>query len=439
MKSHRQTTAMAAAAAAIVLAVFAAAQVRDAKAVLPPGNTVAQWDTIAENTVVGSGAFQNESFIYMAYATQAMYEAISPGERKGQSADAAVIGAASTVLENYFPSQATAIEALRQDALAALPDSQATEVGLRYGDLTANKLIAAREGDGRQTPIASSSTFPTLTPGAGVWRLTPAAFAAPQTPWVGDVRPFILESAGQFLPPPPPSLQSSTWVTDFNEVKTHGSSTNPDATERSTAMFWTANVVRQYNRLAREVAAAQGSSLVDTARLMAMVNVVAADAGISVMHAKYHYLFWRPVTAINGSLDATAVTNDGFGPVPGFDDGNAATTEQAGWRPLVPTPNHPEYPSAHNTVTSGQAEVFSHFLGTDAINLDIHGFDPAGPAGNLNAVHHFATAADLRAEIENARVWGGIHYRFADVAGLHLGEQVADYDLSHGFSGKGDK
>ena len=199
MQRHRQTTAMVAAAAAIVLAIFAAAQVRDAKAVLPPGNTVAQWDKIAEDTVVGSGAFQNESFIYMAYTTQAMYEAISPGERKGQSADAAVIGAASTVLKNYFPAQASAIAALRQEALAALPDNQATEVGLRYGDLTADKLIAAREGDGRQTPIASTSTFPTRTPGPGVWRLTPTAFAAPQTPWVGDVRPFILESADQFL------------------------------------------------------------------------------------------------------------------------------------------------------------------------------------------------------------------------------------------------
>src|SRR5262249_54386355 len=266
---------------AIVLAVFAGTQARDARAILPPGNTVAQWDKIAEDTVVGSGAFQNESFIYMAYTTRAMYDSISPGERKGQSADAAVIGAASTVLLNYFPSQATAIAALRQEALAAQPNNHATEVGLRYGDLTAAKLIAEREGDGRQTPIASTSPSPTRTPGPGVWRLTPTAFQAPQTPWVGDVRPFILESADQFLPPPPPSLQSSTWVTDFNEVKTHGSSTNPNATERSTAMFWTANVVRQYNRLAREVAAAQGSSLVDTARLMAMVNVVAADAGIS--------------------------------------------------------------------------------------------------------------------------------------------------------------
>jgi hypothetical protein len=433
MQRHRQTTAMVVAAAAIGLSVFVAAQARDAKAVLPPGSTVSQWDKIAEDTVVGSGAFQNESFIYMAYATQAMYEAISPGERKGQSADAAVIGAASTVLTHYFPAQASAIGALRQEALAALPDNQATEVGLRYGDRTANKLIAAREGDGLQTPIASTSTFPKLTPGPGVWRLTPTAFAAPQTPWVGDVRPFILESAGQFLPPPPPSLQSSTWVTDFNEVKTHGSSTNPDATERSTAMFWTANVVRQYNRLVREVAAAQGSSLVDTARLMAMVNVVAADAGISVMHAKYHYLFWRPVTAINGSLDLTAVTNDGFGPVPGYEDGNSATVEQASWRPLLTTPNHPEYPAAHGAITSAMAEVFSTFLGTKKIDLDVHGFDAAGAVGNLDAVRHFDRANDLRHEIIDARLWAGLHYRFSSVAGVVLGRKVAKYDLRHAF------
>ena len=157
------------------------------------------------------------------------------------------------------------------------------------------------------------------------------------------------------------------------------------------------------------------------------------------MHAKYHYLFWRPVTAINGSLDATAVTNDGFGPVPGFSDGNAATVEQAGWRPLVATPNHPEYPSAHSVVTSGQAEMFSRFLGTDAINVDIHGFDPTSLPGNLDAVHHFDTPNDLRAEINNARLWAGIHYRFSDVAGLNLGRQVADYDQSHAFSGNGDK
>ncbi len=164
-----------------------------------------------------------------------------------------------------------------------------------------------------------------------------------------------------------------------------------------------------------------------------MLNVVAADALMSCFHAKYHYLFWRPVTAINGSLDPSAVTNDGFGPVPGYDDGNPATIEQAGWRPLLTTPNHPEYPAAHGTITSAMAEMFSTFLGTNRINLDIHGFDPAGPAGNLNAVRHYDMPNDLRDEIIYARLWAGLHYHFSSVAGVVLGRQVAKFDLRHAF------
>jgi len=432
MRGHRW--AIGAAAVGVAVAALAGTEVRDARAILPPGNTAQQWDKIAEDTVVGSGAFQNESFVYMAYTTQAMYRAVAPGERKGQSADAAVIGAASTVLEHYFPAQASAIGALRQEALAALPDDQRTAVGLRYGDLTGQKEIADRAGDGLQTPIASTSTFPLLAPGPGVWRLAPP-YAAPQTPWLGNVRPFIVSSADQFLPPPPPSLQSSTWVNAFDETKLHGVSTNPNVFETTTAKFWTANVVRMYNGLARDLATQQGSSLVETARLMAMLNEVVADAGITLMHAKYTYLFWRPVTAI----DPGSVSNDGFGPVPGVSDGNPATVEQALWRPLITTPNHPEYPSAHCSVTAAAMAVVSNFLGTDAINVDIHGFDPAGPPGNLNAVRHFATSEDLREQVANARVWGGMHWRFSTVAGDNLGTQLAGYDLSHAFSGNGDK
>ncbi len=151
-----------------------------------------------------------------------------------------------------------------------------------------------------------------------------------------------------------------------------------------------------------------------------------------MMNAKYHYLFWRPITAI----DPTSVTNDGFGPTPGFDDGNPATVEQPGWRPLLAVPNHPEYPSAHGTFTSAEAEVLADFLGTNNINVDIHGFDPTGPAGNLNAVRHFTTTADLTMEVVNARVWGGLHYRFSGEAGVALGKRVADYDLSHAFGGR---
>src|SRR5207302_1010163 len=202
-------------------------------------------------------------------------------------------------------------------------------------------------------------------------------------------------------------------------------STARTADETAIAKFWSANVVRQYNRLERDVTDARGLDLAQSARLAAMVNVVAADAGISVMYAKYHYLFWRPVTAI----DPTSVSADGFGPTPGFDDGNAATVEQAGWRPLLATPNHPEYPAAHGTVTGAMAEVFSSVLGGNQINLDIHGFNPAGAAGNLDAVQHFNTADDLRTQIVNARVWAGLHYRFSGLAGVAQGTSVAGAEV----------
>jgi vanadium-dependent haloperoxidase-like protein len=427
--------AMLAAAVVIVTAVVAGAGVRDARAVLPPGNTAQQWDKIAEDTVFASGAFQNEGFIYMAYASNAMYNAVSPGERRGQDADAALVEAAYRTLSHYFPAQAAKLDALHTEALAAIPDSQAKVVGMRYGANAAAKEIAQRDGDGLQTPIASTSSFPTLAPGPGVWRLTPSAYLVPQTPWIANMRPLVLQSADQFLPPPPPSLSSPEWVAAFNEIKAVGSNTNPNTAQTNVAWFETANVIRQYNRAARDVATAKSLDLVQTARLVAMVDTVGADAGIAVMNAKYHYLFWRPVTAI----DPTSVTSDGFGPTPGYNDGNPATVEQPGWRPLVATPNHPEYPAAHGTLSSAMAGVFSNFLGTDAINLDIHGFDPTGPPGNLNAVQHFATAADMRTEIVNARLWAGLHYRFSSEAGVTLGQEVADYDLAHAFHGNGDK
>src|SRR5438874_10127141 len=298
-RSHRRAACMGALCALVVVVVASAGLAQSARATLPPGNSVQQWDKIAEDTVVGSGAFQNEGLIYMAYVSSAMYRAVSPGERRGQSPAAAVVEAAFTTLSHYFPAQTPTLDALHTQALAAIPDSQAKIVGLRYGALAAAKEIAQRDGDGLQTPIASTSSFPTLPPGPGVWRLTPTAYLPPQTPWVANVRPFILNSAAQFLPPPPASLQSQQWVDAFNEIEAHGSNTNPSTAETTTARFWTANVIRQYNRLARDVATAKATDLVQTARLMAMVNTVGADAQISCMYAKCHYLFLRPVTSID--------------------------------------------------------------------------------------------------------------------------------------------
>jgi vanadium-dependent haloperoxidase-like protein len=440
----------------LVLAVVAlASMAQDARATLPPGNTVAQWNKIAEDTVVGSGAFQNEGLIYMAYTSAAVYNAavtIDGGYEPllgstltasaGASVDCAVVEAAYQTLHYYFstfPALVATLDADHAQALANLGGCTSDGgAGTSVGAAAASEVIYDRttgpNPDGRMTPIGTTSSFPTLTPGPGVWRLTPP-FMAPQTPWVANVRPFILQSGAQFLPDPPPSLSSSEWADAFSQIKAYGAVDSTVRTPEQTniAKFWSANVIRQENMTVRDIAASQGLDLLQTARLAAMINVVGADAQISVMNAKYHYLFWRPVTAI----DPTAVTADGYGPVPGFDDGNPATVDQTGWRPLLTTPNHPEYPCAHCSISSATAEVYSTFLGTNRINLDIHGFDPAGPAGNLNGVRHFAMPNDLRNEVIYARLWAGLHYHFSGVAGIVLGRNVAKYDLRNAFQPTG--
>jgi hypothetical protein len=437
--------------AVTALAVAAAAgTTRDAAAALPPGNTVAQWNKIAEDTVVASGAFQSEGFIYMAYASTAVYNAavaIEGGYEPldstltapaGASVDCAVVEAAYRTLRYYFsslPSLVATLDADYREALSNLDGCTAdggsgTGVGLAAANEVVYNRTSGPNPDGRMTPIGVSTPFPTLPPGPGVWRLTPP-FAPPQVPWVGNVRRFVLGSVDQFLPDPPPSLQSDEWVEAFNEIKAYGAANSSVRSEEQTnvAKFWSANVIRQFNRVWRDTAAARGLDLLETARLAAMVNLVGADALGSVLYAKYHYLFWRPVTAI----DPSAVIADGFGLVPGYDDGNPATVEQTGWRPLLTTPNHPEYPCAHCTITSAMAEVFSNYLGTNQIDLDLHGFDPAGPTGNLNAVRHYDMPNDLRHEIIDARLWAGLHYRFSGAAGIVLGRNVAHFDLRHAF------
>ena len=439
-------------AAAALAAAASTGTTRNAAAALPPGNTVTQWNKIAEDTVVGSGAFQAEGFIYMAYASTAVYNAVVAIEGgyepldstitapAGASVECAVVEAAYRTLRYYFSSFPVLVANLDADYAEALSPSNldgctadggaGTGVGLAAADQVISNRTTGPNPDGRLTPIGVTSSFPTLPPGPGVWRLTPP-FAAPQTPWVANVRPFVLQGLGQFLSDPPPSLQSNEWVEAFNEIKAYGAANSSVRSDEQTnlARFELANVVRQYNRVGRDIAAARGLGLLETARLASMVNLVGADALGSALYAKYHYLFWRPVTAI----DPTAVIADGFGPVPGYDDGNPATVEQTGWRPLLTTPNHPEYPCAHCVITSAMAEVFSSFLGTNRIDLDIHGFDPAGPAGNLDAVVHFGTASELRREIIDARIWAGLHYRFSGVAGVVLGRKVAKYDLRHAF------
>jgi hypothetical protein len=405
-------------------------------------NMVAQWDQIAENVVVPAGTSQIDGLIYMAYAQLAVYDAVvaidggyepygsALSAPSGASAEAAVVQAAYEVLTHYFPTTSVDLAAARSASLATISDGAAD--GIAVGHTAAQQIFAMRAGDGLQAgpPYGATSSFTHRDPGPGTWRLTPPAYAAPQIPWVGDMTPFVSASPDRFRPAPPPSLSSATWVADFNEIKLMGQNTSAVRTAEQTAVarFYTANVPRQWNTLVRDIAADKGLGLLETARLAAMINTVGADAGIAVINAKYHFQFWRPVTAI----DPTSVqAGDGFGPTPGYDDGNPLTVEQTGWRPLLTTPNHPEYPAAHGTVTSSIAEVLTQFLGTSRIDVDIRGADSA--TNNLNAVRHFDKANQLRAEVINARVWGGVHYRTSVEAGVDLGRSVAKYDLKHAF------
>jgi hypothetical protein len=183
--------------------------------------------------------------------------------------------------------------------------------------------------------------------------------------------------------------------------------------QTDTALFWTTNVVRQYNTAFRDVAAGHGFDLLATARLLALGNVVAADTQIACWNAKYRYGFWRPITAI-----AT----------PGRDDGNPLTAKDLTWTPTLTTPNHPEYPAAHGCLTSAMAGVFTAVLDTRRIDLTLTSTTvPTMPT------RHFATADDLRAEIVEARLWGGLHFRGSSLAGVKLGRRVSRYVLEHAF------
>ncbi len=415
------------------------------EAALPPGNTVQQWNKIAEDTVLAGGAIQNEALLYMSYESAAVYDAvvaINGGFQSyalhisappGASVQAAVIEAAYRVLQHYFPAQAVTLTAYRTEALAAVSDGSVTG-GIELGAAAAHAVITLRDGDGR-LPIGTTATIDDPICTRGGYRQTPGGnwTLGPQTPWLGEVTPFLLAKAGQFHAPQPPPLASRRWVEQFEEIRRVGGTAseaqgNRTAEQSAIARFWASNVLRQYNLLGRDLVTQRALTLLDSARLLAMINMVAADAQINVFHAKYETLFWRPVTAI----DPTSVVKDWCDVVPGYDDNNDATFEELGWRPLLATPNQPEYPGAHGSITSAIAEVLSEFFGTDAIGVTIHG-SADGTAGNLSITRYYATAEDLRDEIVNARLWAGLHYRGSTEAAVALGAKVAHYALHHGF------
>jgi hypothetical protein len=369
--------------------------------------------------------YQTEGLIYMSYVQAAVYDAVTKiagryvpyhdfsANTAGASLEAAVVAAAYNTLVAYLGDPDGSLAAKYNATLAALPDAGKAQ-GIAVGQAAAADIVALRAHDGRGAPTATYGVPGPVT--AGAWQVVPPSTTA-QTPWVAFMKPFMLESSSQFRPGPPPDLNTSTWTRDFNETKAYGAKNSTVRTPEQTAIayFWNANVINQFNQVFRSVASQRGMDLVDTVRLLALGEMVTTDAGIACFDAKYHYLAWRPYTAIR---NADLVGNPGI---------QADPT----WLPLLSTPNHPEYPAAHGCVTGALAEILSTVLHTDLIGVDIPGATNGGTT--LTATQHFDTADDLRREIVNARVWIGFHYRTSAEAGVALGTNVAGWTLKRYF------
>jgi hypothetical protein len=403
-----------------VLAITLARPAAPARADSAGAESVVFWNQIMIRTVITNGGQPPPaSFVYGAYVQAAVYNAVVAIEggyepykstlaaSPGASVDAAVATAAHDVLVQYFPAQQGILDADYAAALAAISDEPAKVEGIALGAEAADEIIALRAGDGLNANIG----FTMPAPAPGVWQLPSGV--NPLTPWMSRLRPFMLNSPDQFRPGPPPDLSSAEWAEQFNEMALYGrrDSTVRTAEQTTIARFWSSVPLTQYNQAYQLIATDRQLSALEAARLMAMGNVVGADALIGCFDAKYHYLFWRPAFAIPQ----------------GDNDGNPNTTGDPSFVPLLGTPAHPEYPAAHGCETSAQAEVFAAFLGTQNIGVTIPSTVPDIPA------RYYRTANELTKEIIDARVWGGLHYRESGITGANLGRKVAHWTLKRYF------
>jgi hypothetical protein len=328
-------------------------------------------------------------------------------------ADAAVAAAAHRVLSAYFgdgaaadhngASQQASIDAAYQAAIDEIPAGQSKDDGIATGQAAGAEMIALRLGDGRFATVAE----PPDGDAPGEWKRT--AGTASVTPWTGQVRPFVIESPDQFRPAGPNPVTSSDYADQWNEVRRYGAATGSARSPQQTeiARFWTENTLGQYNRAFRGLATRRGLSDGQSARLLAMTALTAADGMITCWNTKFHYLAWRPITAIREAGT----------------DGNPATTADPSWTPLSTTANHPEYTSGHACLTGAVTRAMQTFLGTSRIDLTMDS------TATGTTEHRFATVDDLRTEVENARIYGGDHFRVGGSDGTLAGDHVARWGL----------
>jgi membrane-associated phospholipid phosphatase len=347
---------------------------------------------------------------------------VPPGGAAGASRRAAAVEAAYTALVALYPTQKSTFDARLAVSLTAIAsDSHETSAGIasgiEWGQTAANGILSWRATDGF-TPAPAPFLGGTAV---GEWRPTPPGFLSGAGPQFAYMTPWVISAPSQFRPDGPPALTSARYTADFNETKMMGSISSPTRTADETiyAWFWAASTATYlWNHVADSLIEQRkddsgrrgehGHSLLESARVLALLDLAMADAAIACWEAKYHYVFWRPVTAI--PLADT--------------DGNPDTIADASWMPLFATPAHPEYPSGHSTVSGAAAVVLASVFGEKrhfTMDNDLL----------IGVTRSFGSFSEALDEVRNARIFAGIHFRSACNDGQATGAQVGNWVLDH--------
>jgi hypothetical protein len=362
----------------------------------PGDNAVLHWSGVAA-TAIAVGRAPASSSVLGGMVHGAMYDAVAAVEgglepfatdvssAPGASADAAVAQAARDVLVARVPGQAPAVQTAYDTYMASIPDGPAKDAGKAVGMAAAAGMLAMRTGDHFDDVVP----YVQPTPGPGVFE--PIAPTPPVDPKLAFVRPFTYASPSDYRPGGPLRLTSKRYAKDLAEVQAYGrvDSAVRTAAQTETVRFHTEQTFVQFNRTLRDLATARGLDLRESARLLGYVNVATADTMIACWEAKYHYYFWRPTHAIQRADT----------------DGNPATSPEPGWQPLV-VGNHPEYPSGHSCFTGAVTESLRNYFGTKHVRLVI-----SSTAAGAGPPRTYENLGELVADVENARVWGGLHFR----------------------------
>lgn len=382
---------------------------------------VLQWNEIMENTVRAAGVPPPGQARPPAMVHAAIFDAVNGIDREytpylvtgrapgGARAEAAAAQAAYAVLVALYPAQQADLQVKLTQSLAQIPGergkSRSIARGVAWGQYVAEQILAWRSHDGWTTPDPAYAAFTGLPPTPGVWRSVPVAGAHPVFPQMATLVPFAMQSHDQFRPGPPPALSSQQYADDVNETKTLGDVNSAVRTANQTqlAKLWAAVGLIEESRILRQVAPAE-NRLVDNARLFALATIVMADATIAGFDSKYKYNFWRPFSAIREANSA----------------GNPAVVEDPTWTSLIAAPNHQEYISNHAVITGGLMGALGRLLG------DEHTFTLSAP-GYPSFTTEYQSFSAAAAEVKEARIWAGIHYRNSCNTGQAVGTAIADY------------